>query len=57
MPVRPRINTYGAGFEQAKIPIASRRKTLYTPKALMVRVAASRRPAVSGILFLSVAKK
>jgi hypothetical protein len=52
LPVRPRINAYEAGYEQAKQPIASRRKTLFAPKALTVRVAAGRRHPV---LNLSVA--
>ena len=56
MPVRLRISTYGAGYEQAKQAIASRVKTLYAPKALTIRGAAGRRPAASGILSLSVAK-
>jgi hypothetical protein len=57
LPVRPRTNTYGAGYEQAKQAIASRGKTFYAPKALAIRVAASRRPAISGIQSLSVARK
>jgi hypothetical protein len=53
LPVQPRINTYGAGYEQAKQASASRGKTLYAPKALTIWVAASRRHPVQ---FLSVAK-